>query len=43
VGPALGRWYPELADSILVSATERRTEQDVVDLVEAIEKELAER
>jgi glycine dehydrogenase subunit 1 len=43
VGPALGRWYPELSDCVLVSATERRTEQDVIELVEAVEKELAER
>jgi glycine dehydrogenase subunit 1 len=43
VGPALGRWYPELSDCLLVSATERRNEQDVDELVEAVEKELAER
>jgi glycine dehydrogenase subunit 1 len=43
VGPGLGRWYPELADCLLVAITERRTEDDIAGLAEAIEKELAER
>ncbi|MGH2826612.1 MAG: aminomethyl-transferring glycine dehydrogenase subunit GcvPA [Actinomycetota bacterium] len=41
VGPGLGRWYPELADSLLIAVTERRSEQDITGLAEAIEKELA--
>jgi glycine dehydrogenase subunit 1 len=41
-GPSLGRWYPELANCLLVAVTERRTEQDVAGLAEAIEKELTE-
>jgi glycine dehydrogenase subunit 1 len=40
-GPSLGRWWPELDDCLLVAVTERRTEQDIVGLAEAIEKELA--
>ena len=43
VGPALGRWYPELANCLLVAVTEKRTEEDIEALAEAIEKELAER
>jgi glycine dehydrogenase subunit 1 len=43
VGPALGRWYPELSDCLLIAVTERRTEDDIAGLAEAIEKELAER
>lgn len=42
-GPALGRWYPELANCLLVAVTERRTSDDINGLAEAIEKELAER
>ncbi|MEA2505759.1 MAG: glycine dehydrogenase subunit 1 [Actinomycetota bacterium] len=42
-GPALGRWYPELNDCLLVAVTERRTEGEIEGLAEAIEKELAER
>ncbi|MDQ3986612.1 MAG: aminomethyl-transferring glycine dehydrogenase subunit GcvPA [Actinomycetota bacterium] len=41
-GPALGRWYPDLADCLLVAVTERRSLADVNALAEAIEKELAE-
>jgi glycine dehydrogenase subunit 1 len=41
-GPALGRWYPDLANCLLIAVTERRTEQDIAGLAEAIEKELAE-
>ena len=43
VGPALGRWFISLRDCLLVSVTEKRTEDDILGLVEAIEKELAER
>ncbi|HET7481413.1 MAG TPA: glycine dehydrogenase, partial [Actinomycetota bacterium] len=43
VGPALGRWYPQLQNALLVAVTEKRTEDDIVSLAEAIEKELAER
>lgn len=43
IGPALGRWYPELANCLLVAVTERRTEEDIDHLCEAVEKELAER
>lgn len=42
-GPALGRWYPDLANGMLVAVTERRTEEDILGFVEALEKELAER
>ena len=41
-GPSLGRWWPELSDCLLVAVTERRTEEDIAGLAEAIEKELAE-
>jgi glycine dehydrogenase subunit 1 len=34
-GIALGRWYPELADSILVAVTERRTKEEIDGLAEA--------
>ena len=43
VGPGLGRWYPELDNCVIVSATEKRTDDDVDGFVEALEKELAER
>lgn len=42
-GPALGRWFPELSDCLLVAVTEKRTEEDIEGLAQAIEKELAER
>ena len=42
VGPALGRWYSELSNCLLVAVTERRTQEDISGLAEAIEKELAE-
>jgi glycine dehydrogenase subunit 1 len=42
-GPALGRWYPELSNCLLIAVTERRSEEDILGLAEAIEKELAER
>ncbi|MDQ4142199.1 MAG: aminomethyl-transferring glycine dehydrogenase subunit GcvPA [Actinomycetota bacterium] len=42
-GPALGSWYPELSNCLLVAVTERRSADDINGLAEAIEKELAER
>lgn len=42
-GPPLGRYFPELSRCLLIAVTERRTEDDIVGLAEAIEKELAER
>ena len=42
-GPALGSWYPDLDNCVLLAVTERRTASDVDALVEAIEKELTER
>ena len=41
-GPALGRWYPELANCLLVAVTEKRTADHISALAEALEKELAE-
>jgi glycine dehydrogenase subunit 1 len=41
VGPGLGRWYPEMANTLLIAVTERRTKEDITGLAEAIEKELA--
>ena len=41
VGPGLGRWYPDLANCLLVAVTERRTEGDIEGFAEAVEKELA--
>ena len=41
VGPGIGRWYPALANCLLVAVTERRTEADIEGLAEAVEKELA--
>lgn len=41
-GPALGRWYPDLADCLLVAVTERRTRAEIDAFAEAAEKELAE-
>ncbi len=40
-GPPLGRWFPDLDDCLLLAVTERRTQDDVDSLAEAIEKELA--
>ncbi len=37
VGPALGRWYPELADCFLVAVTENRTRQDIDRLVAVLQ------
>ena len=41
-GPALGRWWPELENCVLIAVTEQRTEDDIAVLAEAVEKELAE-
>ena len=40
-GPALGRWFPDLEDCLLIAVTERRTGDDIEGLAEAIEKEIA--
>lgn len=40
-GPALGRWFPELDNCLLIAVTEKRTEDDIRGLAEAIEKEMA--
>ena len=40
-GPGLGRWFPELSDCLLIAVTEKRTEEEIEALAEAIEKELA--
>jgi glycine dehydrogenase subunit 1 len=42
-GPALGRWFPELRNCLLIAVTERRTRDEITGLAEALEKELAER
>jgi glycine dehydrogenase subunit 1 len=41
-GPSLARWYPELGNCLMIAVTERRTEQEIASLAEAIEKELTE-
>jgi glycine dehydrogenase subunit 1 len=41
VGPSLARWYPQLANSLVIAVTEKRTRDDIDALAEAIEKELA--
>jgi glycine dehydrogenase subunit 1 len=38
VGPDLGRWYPELSDTLLVAATEKRTKEEIDSLASALEK-----
>jgi glycine dehydrogenase subunit 1 len=38
VGPDLGRWYPELSDTLLVAVTEKRTKEDIDLLVRALGK-----
>ena len=43
VGPDLGRYFPELGNCVLLAATEKRDTDDIDALVEALEKELAER
>lgn len=42
VGPSLERWWPELKSHLLIAVTERRTEDEIARLAEAIEKELTE-
>jgi glycine dehydrogenase subunit 1 len=37
-GIALGRWFPEMADAILVAVTEKRTKQEIDGLAEAFGK-----
>ncbi len=39
-GIALGRWYPELADGILVAVTEKRSRAEIDGLAEAYAKAL---
>ena len=39
-GIALGRWYPELADCILVAVTEKRTKDEIDSLVRAFAQAL---
>jgi glycine dehydrogenase subunit 1 len=41
-GPDLGRWWPDLDNCLLIAVTERRTEDDINALAEALEKELTE-
>jgi glycine dehydrogenase subunit 1 len=40
-GIALGRWYPELADAILVCVTEKRTKDEIDGLVRAYRQALS--
>ena len=42
-GIALGRWYPELADGILVAVTEKRTKGEIDGLVRAYAEAMLER
>jgi glycine dehydrogenase subunit 1 len=39
-GIALGPWYPDLADSILVAVTEKRTKEEIDGLAGAYAKAL---
>ena len=39
-GIALGRWYPELKDSILIAVTEKRTKAEIDGLAEAYRKSI---
>ncbi len=43
VGPDLGRFYDGLGNHLLIAVTEKRTEDDIRALAEAIEKEMASR
>ncbi len=43
IGPDLGRFYEGFDNSVVIAATEKRNADDVDGLVEALEKELAER
>ncbi|MDW8079389.1 MAG: aminomethyl-transferring glycine dehydrogenase subunit GcvPA [Thermoguttaceae bacterium] len=38
VGPALGKWYPDLADCFLVAVTEKRTKEEIDRLVDLCRK-----
>ena len=40
-GIALGRWYPDLADTILIAVTEKRTRDEIDGLVRAYTQALA--
>ena len=40
-GIALGQWFPEMADSILIAVTEKRTKAEIDGLAEAYRKALA--
>ena len=40
-GIALGRWYPELADAILVAVTEKRTKDEIDALADAYREAIA--
>ncbi len=40
-GIDLGRWYPDMADAILIAVTEKRTKTEIDGLVEAYRKALA--
>jgi glycine dehydrogenase subunit 1 len=42
-GPDLGRWFPDSPNRLLIAVTERRTEEEISEFAEAVEKELAER
>jgi glycine dehydrogenase subunit 1 len=42
-GIALGRWFPELADGILVAVTEKRTKGEIEGLVGAYARAVASR
>ena len=37
-GVPLGQWYPELKDCFLVAVTEKRTKQEIDELVTALTK-----
>jgi glycine dehydrogenase subunit 1 len=42
-GLPLGRWYPELADCLLIAVTERRTRQEIDGLVQTLTPHVASR
>jgi glycine dehydrogenase subunit 1 len=37
-GVPLGQWYPDLKDCVLIAVTEKRTKQEIDDLVTAMKK-----
>ncbi len=39
-GPSLGEWFPDMADTMLVAATERRTPEEIEMFREALDEEL---